>query len=117
MHSTAQASGMAPAALPPQAAAAARHSAGRIRLPPAKSEYRIALWIVAGLADPAGRNRSSASLTADVPADRKVWTSKSGFARRLELLVDTDMRSCFRKWRFPAQADSAFLYCNQADTG
>jgi len=34
--------------LPPQAAVAARHKAGRIRLPPAKSEYLIARWMVAG---------------------------------------------------------------------
>jgi DNA-directed RNA polymerase subunit omega len=27
------------------------------------------------------------------------------------------MRGCFRKWRFPAQADSEVLYCNQAGNG
>ena len=46
MHSTAQARGRAAASFPPQASAAARHKAGRIRFPPAKIEYRIASWMV-----------------------------------------------------------------------
>ncbi len=66
MHSTAQARGMAAACDPPQASAAASTSAGRMRLPPAKSEYRMALWIVAGLAVALGRNRSRALSTSRV---------------------------------------------------
>src|SRR2546423_7776988 len=75
MHSTAHASGMAWSSLPLQAAAAARQRAGRMRLPPAKTEYRIARWIVGGFVSSAGNNSSKARLTAAVRLERKASRS------------------------------------------
>src|SRR5262249_33934472 len=117
MHSTAQASGMAFTRFPPQASAAARHKAGRIRLPPAKSEYRIARWIVPGLAVTGGRKRSSALLTARVDEFRKPCRSNGCLRSAPDILVVAAMRPCFRESRIHAQADSEFLYCIQIRTG
>ena len=61
--STAHAKGMASSHLPPQASAAASTSAGRMRLPPANIEYRMALCSVAGRVDGRGRRRPSAAST------------------------------------------------------
>src|SRR4051794_34962000 len=97
MHSTAHASGMAWASFPPQAADAARHKAGRMRLPPAKSEYRIARWIVAGFASAEGKKRSKARLTASVRVARNVCSEK-------------DMRLGCREWQNRVQAEfSTFI--------
>src|SRR5580700_278121 len=63
MHSTAQASGMADASLPPTVSHAARQRTGRMRLPPAKMEYRMALWIVGGAVVSGGNSLSSAAST------------------------------------------------------
>src|SRR2546423_528276 len=113
MHSTAQAKGMASASLPPHAAAAARHKAGRIRLPPAKSEYRMALWMVAGLVVPGGRNLSKARLTISVRTARNRSRSKAVADNALERLasVVADMGRCCRKSCFPTQEISRFLCC------
>src|SRR5215218_9457956 len=70
MHSTAQAWGRAASVFPPHASAAATVRAGRIRLPPANNEYRIARWIVVGFIDSFGRNLSSARFTAAVRVSR-----------------------------------------------
>ena len=64
MHSTAHAYGKAFSIEPPHASAAAMHNAGRNRFPPAKSEYRIALCIVAGFTRSVGSDLSNARFTA-----------------------------------------------------
>src|ERR1700722_20227240 len=96
MHSTAQASGIAAASFPPHASAAARHNAGRTRLPPANSEYRIALWIVAGLVLSFGRNLSSAAFTALVLRSRYAARSKRPRAVPAFFLT-SDMRGFCRE--------------------
>jgi len=63
MHSTAQARAWPRLRYPAQAAVAARHKAGRIRLPPAKSEYLIARWMVAGFVVRTGVNDPRWALT------------------------------------------------------
>jgi hypothetical protein len=73
--------------------------------------------MVAGRAVPAGRNPSSALFTPAVLEARNAARSKTRFAREPEPWIVADMRGCFRKWRFPAQADSEVLYCNQAGNG
>src|SRR5215470_2897130 len=44
--------------------AASRHRIGRIRLPPANTEYRIAVWIEEGCTPSPGSSRSSSASTA-----------------------------------------------------
>ena len=77
MHSTAQAAGSASFAEPPQSSAEARARIGRRRFPPAKTLYRIALWMVAGFAEAFGRNPSSARSTALIRermnSERLIW--------------------------------------------
>src|SRR6266850_8011388 len=100
---------MASASFPPQADAAARHKAGRIRLPPAKSEYRMASWMVAGLVVAGGRNRSKARFTVSLRVARN-WSRSKVLARnRWEPLVVADMGRCCRKRSFPTQAIFLFL--------
>jgi hypothetical protein len=59
--SMAHALGMATSRLPPNISQAARHNAGRMRLPPASREYRMDLVTVSGYAT--GQAASSASFT------------------------------------------------------
>src|SRR4051794_1255987 len=108
MHSTAQASGSASCSLPPQASAAARQTAGRIRLPPAKSEYRIALWMVAGRVFSLGKYESSARLTASVRLSRYDFRSNAiGFRAPARVAV-RDMRGVLGElWRLCKAPESA----------
>jgi hypothetical protein len=92
MHSTAHASGIADSSVPPHASAAARQSAGRIRLPPANNEYRIALWIVAGRVDSFGKYRSSARFTASVRISKYRFKSNGCVWRAPARVAVRDMR-------------------------
>src|ERR1035438_121749 len=97
MHSTAQASGRAWDSSPPQAAAAARHNAGRMRFPPANSGGRWGRWIVAGLAVAAGRKPSKARLTVAARVARKSGRENGLRERELGLLTVMDMGGCCRE--------------------
>src|SRR5437867_3154410 len=64
MHSSAQAGWSAGVTSLEKMRAASRHKIGRIRLPPANTLYRMAVWMEGGCVVSAGSSRSRAASTA-----------------------------------------------------
>src|SRR5208283_1734356 len=71
MNSIAQAGNCAWATSSPKIRVASRHRMGRIRFPPANTEYLIAVWMEVGGTDSAGINRSSSASTAIRSSSKK----------------------------------------------